>query len=229
MLSSLYDVARRLAPYSVRRWFKSQSWFVPVFQAVFGNDVYSESYFEDIERREGDSALHISKWITEELAPESVIDVGCGPGHLMEAFEERGVDTFGIDVSDAALRRTREKGLEVERFDLRTDASLPGGPYDLAVCCEVAEHIEEKHAESLVNKLTKAAPVVYMTAAEPDGAPGLFHVNEQEHKYWIELMGAQGYRYDEELTMEARDVFADKSVVPYLARPLIFKDEEVPQ
>ena len=226
MLSSLYDTARRLAPYPVRRWFKSQPWFVPVFQAVFGNDVYSESYFEDIERREKESVQHVADWVTETLAPQSVIDVGCGPGHQMEAFEQRGVDTFGIDVSNAALRRTRRKGLDVKRFDLRSDESLPGGPHDLSVCCEVAEHIKEKHAESLVKKLTEAAPIVYMTAAEPDGGPGLFHVNEQPHEYWIALMEAEGYYYDEETTRHARHVLGEKSVVPYLARPLIFREEK---
>jgi len=166
------------------------------------------------------------EWITEMLEVKSVIDVGCGPGHLMSALQQRGVKPFGIDVSDAALQRTREKRLEVQHFDLRTDGSLPGIPYDLAVCCEVAEHIDEKSAESLVGKLTEAAPVVYMTAAEPDGAPGLFHVNEQEHEYWIELTKAKGYRLDEELTESARQFMTDEKVVPYLARPLVFRASE---
>ena len=222
MISYLYDIGRKITPHAVRRWLKSRTWFVPLFRTIFGNRVYSEGYFEDIERIEKKSVPHIADWICRRIDPQSIIDVGCGPGHMVESLEIRGVDTFGIDISDAALRRTRKKGLEVERFDLRSEAPLPGGEYDLAVCCEVAEHIEEKYAASLVQKLTDVAPIVYMTAAEPDGPPGLFHVNEQEHDYWIRLMEAQGYHYEEDLTMDARRVLNKRSVVSHLARPLIF-------
>jgi SAM-dependent methyltransferase len=223
MLSFLYDAARRLAPYQMRRWFKSQSWFVPVFQTVFGNDVYSESYFEDIERLEAESVEHISTWIDHHLTPATVVDVGCGPGHLMAALENQGVDTFGIDVSTAAIRRTRGKGLDVSRFDLRCSDDLPGIPYDLAVCCEVAEHLESQYARPLVRKLTRAAPVVYMTAAKPDGTPGLFHVNERENEYWISLMNEYDYSFDADLTERARSTFSQKPVISHLASPMIFR------
>mgnify|MGYP000281858101 CR=1 FL=1 len=36
-----------------------------------------------------------------------VLDVGCGPGHLMHALARRGVKTFGVDISAAALDRDR--------------------------------------------------------------------------------------------------------------------------
>jgi len=223
MLSSLYDTARRLAPYRLRRWVKTRSWFVPVFQSLFGNDVYSESYFQDIERLEADSVVHMGDWINTHLDPDTVIDVGCGPGHLMKVLEERGVDVFGVDISTAAIRRTREKGLDVAEFDLRVSSKLPGIPYNVAVCCEVAEHLESQYADELVRKLTEAAPIVFMTAAEPDGAPGLFHVNEQEHEYWIALMEEHGYLLDNELTSSARSAFSKRPVISYLARPMIFR------
>jgi hypothetical protein len=142
----------------------------------------------------------------------------------MKVLDEKGIDVFGVDVSTAAIRRTREKGLDVAEFDLRASCDLPAVPYNLAVCCEVAEHLESQYADELVRKLTKAAPIVYLTAAEPDGAPGLFHVNEQENEYWVTLMQKYGYVLDHELTSNARSAFSNTPVISYLARPMIFRE-----
>lgn len=119
MLRSLvYDRLRLLASPRVRRWFKSRSWFVPVSRAIFGNAVYSRSYYADLERIEGSSVETISAWVVENLVPRRIVDVGCGPGHLMEAFAKRGVSVYGVDISPEAIRRVKERGLEAGLFDL---------------------------------------------------------------------------------------------------------------
>ncbi|MER6353455.1 methyltransferase domain-containing protein [Streptomyces sp. NPDC001634] len=40
----------------------------------------------------------------------SVLDVGCGPGRLVAALAARGVPALGVDVSRAAVSRTRRSG-----------------------------------------------------------------------------------------------------------------------
>lgn len=226
MKARIYDLLRRMSGPSVRRWFKRQWWFVPVSRRLFGESVYSESYFADIERIEGRSVEVIAGWIVERLRPGRVVDIGCGPGHLMAALRERGAEVFGVDIAEAALSRSRAKGLSVERVDL-TDAGqpIPGTPYDLAVCFEVAEHLDARFADALVRQLVSAAPVVMLTAAEPDASigPGLFHVNEQPNAYWIERMTAAGMRLDEAATSEARRRFTAEGVIVYLAKPMVFQ------
>ena len=39
-----------------------------------------------------------------------VLDVGCGPGRLTVALTERGIPALGVDISRAAVARTREAG-----------------------------------------------------------------------------------------------------------------------
>jgi 2-polyprenyl-3-methyl-5-hydroxy-6-metoxy-1,4-benzoquinol methylase len=41
--------------------------------------------------------------IVAELAPQSVLDLGCGPGLLVEALRKRGVDASGVDISEYAI------------------------------------------------------------------------------------------------------------------------------
>jgi len=63
--------------------------------------------------------LHVSRWCgppdaaDEELLRHCrgpVLDVGCGPGRLTVALTERGIPALGVDISRAAVDRTREAG-----------------------------------------------------------------------------------------------------------------------
>jgi SAM-dependent methyltransferase len=225
--SAVFNLLRKSSSYKTRQWFKRQPWFVPVSRALFGNGVYCDSYYRDVERLELASVGGIADWIVKNLGPKRLIDVGCGPGHQMKALADRGVEVYGVDISDAALAiTTNEKKLKAEKFDLtQTAKKLPGIPYDMALSCEVAEHLEEQHAATFVDHLVAAAPVVYLTAAEPNPkvGKGLNHFNEQPHSYWIKLFEDRGYEYQKALTEAAQGEFAAKKINSYLARPMIFK------
>ena len=63
--------------------------------------------------------LQVSRWCAppdaadEELLRHCrgpVLDVGCGPGRLTVALTERGIPALGVDISRAAVARTREAG-----------------------------------------------------------------------------------------------------------------------
>jgi hypothetical protein len=144
----------------------------------------------------------------------------------MAALARRQVSVFGVDISRESMHRLRRKGLKAETFDL-TDGGrpLPGGGYDVAISCEVAEHLEERHAQTFVRHLVGASDVVLLTAAEPDGdhGPGLFHFNEQPREYWIELFERQGYAYDKDVSADSTQYLGSHGVISYLATPMVFR------
>jgi len=45
----------------------------------------------------------IADVVVAKLAPRTVLDAGCGIGFLVAALRERGVEAFGIDISDYAI------------------------------------------------------------------------------------------------------------------------------
>jgi 2-polyprenyl-3-methyl-5-hydroxy-6-metoxy-1,4-benzoquinol methylase len=227
MLAYTYNHLRKTVSWEARVWFKKQKWFTPVTKILLGSDVYCESYFANIEQIEKASVASIAAWIVANLKPNRVADVGCGPGHMMQALQELDVVTFGVDIAKAALKMSKAKGLKVQEFDLRRGAPLEGAPYDVVVCCEVAEHLEAKHAPQLVLTLTEAGRIVFLTAAEPDPrvGPGLHHVNEQPNSYWIELMRARGWDLDAKLTESARKSFEENGVIRYLQKAMVFKPQ----
>jgi hypothetical protein len=64
--------------------------------------------------------------------------------------------------------------------------------FDLSVCLEVAEHVPDASADTLVRSLTAAAPVVLFSAAIPLQG-GSHHINEQWPSYWAQKFAAEGY------------------------------------
>ncbi len=189
---------------------------------IFGSDIYSELYYKQIEQFELASVDAIAEWLKDNLHPTAVIDVGCGPGHLLSALHSRGIRVLGLDYSKASEAAVKSKGLAFGHFDLLQEKALPGSPWDLVVCCEVAEHLEAQHAGVFLDNLTSGGNLIFLTAAEPGGG-GLNHVNEQPNSYWISRLEQRGFLFDSDLTERARAVFSDKGVVHYLAKPMIFR------
>ncbi|MDW8804235.1 class I SAM-dependent methyltransferase [Streptomyces scabiei] len=63
--------------------------------------------------------LEVERWCAAPDAADTkvlgrctgpVLDVGCGPGRLVAALASRGVTALGVDVSPAAVARTRQHG-----------------------------------------------------------------------------------------------------------------------
>jgi SAM-dependent methyltransferase len=221
----VYDAIRRRTTPRIRQIVKSRSWAMPLLVKVFRSDIYSRSYYEQVEEMERASVALIAAWIWLTLKPTCVVDVGCGPGHLIEALHRQGIRVLGLDYSAAAKAHVEQKGLPFQTFDLTRPGVLPGSPWDLAVCCEVAEHLDARHAAMLVETLASASNTVFLTAAEV-GQGGLNHVNEQPNSYWIAKFVHRGFALDENLTAQARTTFAERGVVHYLAKPMVFRRVE---
>jgi SAM-dependent methyltransferase len=155
--------------------------------------IYTDDYFDDIVDGALRSARRLAPLLLKLITPQSVIDVGCGRGAWLRAFQENGVPAIrGLD----GPYQVRDKLLIDPAHFQVADLAQPfevDARYDLAVCLEVAEHLPLRRARPLVDVLVKAAPLVLFSAAIP-GQGGRGHVNEQWPAFWRELFDKHDYR-----------------------------------
>jgi 2-polyprenyl-3-methyl-5-hydroxy-6-metoxy-1,4-benzoquinol methylase len=146
----------------------------------------------DILAIETTQAHTLANWLMDDLLqrPGSVIDLGCGPGVYLLPYKMRGCEVLGVD---ACI--TGGECLAPEEFE-RVDLRLPYTPkhkYDLVICLEVAEHIQEFYVEQLIDNICGCGDTVIFTGATP-GQGGTYHFNEQPHEYWLKKFAARGYK-----------------------------------
>ena len=154
-------------------------------------EIYDQRYNAFLDAAARKSVGPMAATIKRLFKPNSVMDVGCGTGALLAQLKLNGLEIRGLEYSDAGIARCREKGVQVEKFDLE-GGDVIEGKCDLTVSFEVAEHLPESLADNYVQVISQFSPVVMMSAATV-GQGGKDHVNEQPHEYWIEKMQRQGF------------------------------------
>ncbi len=135
----------------------------------------------------------IAERIVGEIQPRTVLDAGCAMGFLVEGLRSRGVEAFGIDISDYAIQNVHpgiqpycRVGSVAEAFPRQ---------YDLIVCIEVLEHLTSREAERAVANLCQHADDVLFSSTPFDYKEAT-HFNVQPPEYWAELFARHGFFHD---------------------------------
>jgi len=180
------------------------------------DDIYGEKFY--VGHGSGASARSyrvMAKSILRIFRPRTVLDVGCGFGELLAEFAASGARTLGLEYAEAAIRRCREKGIDVRKCDLTSNEGPPFDErFDLVVSMEVAEHLPATCADRYLDLLCRSGDTIVFTAAVP-GQGGRKHVNEQPHQYWIEKFQCRGFRFLEALSMTLREEWRNERILAW--------------
>lgn len=158
--------------------------------------VYTKKFFRQRARLAWRAPIMVNA-IQNVLEPRSVVDVGCGNGDLVKEFIARNVPAFGIEGTENVLKVYPD----AEIFDLRTSIKQDDEyrRRDLALCLEVAEHIEEQYVENFIDNLCQLSDRILFSAASP-GQGGLKHVNCKSQEYWWYKFNARSYVFKRNTT-----------------------------
>ncbi len=175
--------------------------------------IYRPSFYATRQQDTRHAAERVLSLVLRVRPFNSVLDVGCGVGTWLSVAREMGVETVrGIEgpwVQDLQIDIPRH-ALVVQ--DLSNPLQVDGR-FDLVISLEVAEHLPGTRADSFVDELCGAAPMVLFSAALP-GQGGTGHINEQWHRYWKEKFGANGYH----LIDAIRPEIWEDDTIPYWYR-----------
>jgi SAM-dependent methyltransferase len=156
---------------------------------------YDKKFFKSIAALSYSSAKVATPILDSTLQPSVVADVGCGTGEWLKAWQEHNpaVSVIGFDGNaPKSMSRIPDNYYQLHGNLERDKPFLESFHADVVLCLEMAEHIPESDAETLVKLLCHMAPTVVFSAAIPrQGGQG--HVNEQWPEYWARLFAKNAY------------------------------------
>ena len=139
--------------------------------------------------------------IMQHIQPNSFIDIGCGPGGMVNYVRKKyNIKVIGIDGDDSIVR-------DNEDFFIIHDYALskyePDLIYDLAWCVEFLEHVSIDHINNYFATFVRTKNL-FITHAPP-GKKGYNHINCQNEDFWIDELTKIGFSVDWKLTKLIRN------------------------
>lgn len=156
------------------------------------------------------------KHVVTNWTVQSVLDVGCGRGISTSWFATHGLRTECVEGSHDAIQKSM-----VPDKDILTEHDFSRGPwwpdttFDMVWSVEFLEHVNLHFQYNYVSAFRKAA--IIMVTSSFWG--GWHHVEVHENEWWIRKFESYGFKYDERLTGEIRDVAAKEAFDEIVLQP----------
>lgn len=141
----------------------------------------------------------------KNLGYKSYLDIGCGPGGMVEAAHSLGYNVCGVD-GDFTIDRSLSENIIIH--DYTTGPLELQEKYDLVWSCEFVEHVHEKYVPNFM-KTFQTGKTVCLTFAPPN-KKGYHHVNLKPEEYWIKTFENYGFTFNKGLTEQLREISSMK-------------------
>jgi len=161
------------------------------------DDIYDEKYYAaychvGCHRTELWSRFwgNIADGIIAHYNPQTVLDAGCAWGFLVGALRERGIQAYGVDISEYAMSQADESISEYVQVGSVTD--LPDRHYDVITFIEVAEHLTAEDGARAIERITRNTDAVLFSSTPFDDEEPT-HINVQPFSYWWRIFRKNGF------------------------------------
>jgi SAM-dependent methyltransferase len=112
---------------------------------------------------------------------QSVIDLGCSAGALLESFHRLGIEIWGVDIDPSILDLCCVPVEFLEIHDLE-EPYYPPRKFDVCVCADVLEHIRVEYVDIVIESMARCSDRLYMNIPSQIGGAG--HCNMRPIKEW---------------------------------------------
>lgn len=156
--------------------------------------------------------INFSKRTLIEIVKEdTVLDIGCGDGLLMEELKKKGIKIKGIDISSKAVEIAKNRGLDAIQGDITDRLPFPDKSFKSVLLIDVLEHIFQP-LEVLKEAHRVSTDYVYISVPNFVSFPARLQVlfgkvpenntSRDGHVYWMtqkvitELLEKSGFKIE---------------------------------
>jgi SAM-dependent methyltransferase len=154
---------------------------------------------------------------------KSFLDVGCGFGGMTDELLQHYEKKLCIDGSLTVVKFMLPKVMEYFKCLDIINPDYDVGKFDLVFSFEVAEHLEEKYADTFINFLINHCNKYLVLSAALPGSKGKNHVNCKPRDYWVKKLQDAQFELDETKIIKWRNIAKKQFARSYYQNPIICK------
>jgi len=117
-------------------------------------DPWQESGYGDI-YGDNEDFYRIAELAQQLFKPQRVLDVGCAKGFQVGALRSRGMDAWGIDISEYAIKEAPADLSDRLQVGSCQEIAFPPDHFDLVLVLETLEHIPPIDIERTIGELRR--------------------------------------------------------------------------
>ncbi len=135
--------------------------------------------------------------LVDSFTPKTLLDAGCAMGYLVEALRKRGVEAYGIDISNYAIESAAPEVREFLNVQSITDPLPESFPkkFDMVISIEVLEHLFPEDGKKAIEALCSYTDTFLFTST-PDDIDDKNHLNVQQKEYWAKIFAENSFYRD---------------------------------
>jgi cyclopropane fatty-acyl-phospholipid synthase-like methyltransferase len=138
--------------------------------------------------------IMILQWL-DLLKPQTVLDYGCGEGFYVHCFNCYDVECIGYEPNTDLLKNAY--GLAAKK----TTSKIPDMTFDLVVCIDVLEHVNDEEADRIIETLIKLSNkhilLSICDASLWDTYKDPTHINRKTRENWEYMFLKKGLKKTE--------------------------------
>ncbi len=143
-----------------------------------------------------------SGWIVKEINPKSSLEIGAGPGYLLNCLNSLGIDSIGVDGNELSKKLYSElHPLYKHKYFLDKNFVGEYGEVDLLLAIECFEHISDENLIQLMAKISsknKPKNIVFSSTPFVSEIENMDiqwgHVNIKSKLEWIDFFANFNYK-----------------------------------
>jgi 2-polyprenyl-3-methyl-5-hydroxy-6-metoxy-1,4-benzoquinol methylase len=93
--------------------------------------------------------------LTRSVRDKSVLELGCGEGHLTQAIFHKARSVMAIDISDVAIARAKSLDLRNAKFETADLLDISFGGYDVIAAIECIHYLSHEEQGAFLAKVAR--------------------------------------------------------------------------
>ncbi len=139
------------------------------------------------------------------------LDIGCGDGKISEKIKDLGIEVYGLDVSEQALKKAEMRGIKTQVGDVHEQFPYPDSFFDIIFAGEVIEHIADpRKFVTEANRILRAGGLFVITTPNLAGLESRVKMLFGKIPRCIEPLSSHHYQHVRPFTFSSLKEFLER-------------------